>query len=121
MNNSLLRCKLSKIKRHFLKGWRFFSFGKVYYIQYYYINILNQLCYCISKYIIFLMNEEDPTICLSYGVQLSIKHIFTEYFTYEVLRKKTNLSEHNISTSLNNSPDATKSIVYFIIITKLMN
>ncbi|KAF0773416.1 Uncharacterized protein FWK35_00023628 [Aphis craccivora] len=66
------------------------------------------------------MNKQVPTICVTRGVHLYIKHILTKCLIYEVFGEKSNFSYH-ISTSLSNSQDATNAIVDFNMTSMLIN
>ncbi|KAL4097440.1 hypothetical protein QTP88_022222 [Uroleucon formosanum] len=61
----------------------------------------------------FLMTKEEPPICPTCGVQITIKHILTECRTYLNIRSSLNLSE-SLAEILHNHPKAIADIMQFI-------
>ncbi|CAI6356964.1 unnamed protein product [Macrosiphum euphorbiae] len=61
----------------------------------------------------FLMAKEEPPMCPSCGVQVTISHILTECQTYHNTRTSHNLPE-SLSEILSNHPQAIVNIIKFI-------
>jgi len=61
----------------------------------------------------FLMAKEEPPICASCGVQITIKHILTECRTYLNIQSSLNLPE-SLAEILQNHPKAIADIILFI-------
>jgi hypothetical protein len=67
----------------------------------------------------YIINHEEPPLCNTCGVQVSIKHILTECLFYESYRKKANPPEY-IHSSLSNCQESSKSLIEFITSAKLL-
>jgi hypothetical protein len=66
----------------------------------------------------YLMKKEDPPLCTSCGTTLSIKHIITEYLSYETDRQEAGIS-NILSEALR--PDNIRLIITFITKSNLIN
>jgi len=66
----------------------------------------------------FLMAKEEPQMCPSCGVQVTISHIITECRKYQNLQTKLNLPE-SLPEILINYPQSISNIIQFITITNL--